>query len=141
VRLPYPAVQVELDRKRPLRLTFRAYEAILQQTEVDLFAPGGLQKLDTRHLAITICEMLRHQDAPEPLLTLDQVKELIYVGNLGRVLAAMYTACGVDMPQVEPEEGSEDDPLTEQRESARRLPSKSSGWWGNLWRWGRAGGN
>lgn len=132
MRLPYPAVPVELDRPRTLRLTFGAYLEVKESAGVDLFAPRGLTEMEERHIPDVLAALLRHEDEA---VTAEGVAEWLTPETYRPAVVALWAALGNDLPP--PKEG--DGPFVGRGSEPNRSPSKPSGRRRfRFWGWSRA---
>ena len=104
---PYDLVTVELDRPRRLKLSWGAMRRIKDQTGFDIRQPkeGAPWDTDTM-LPVVLCEALRHED---PEITVEQVEDMIHIGNMAAVVAAFFACVGLDSgaPTAPQQEGAE----------------------------------
>lgn len=116
---PVTPVMIELDRPRPLLLTFRGMKAFEDATGGSLLVPGAWSETTSRELRALLWACLLHD---EPTMTLEQAGAMVMPGDIQTVTDAVLLACerSVSEPDAERDE-DEGEPGEESRITWLRL--------------------
>lgn len=95
-------ISIFLDKERHLKMTFGALIAFKEKTGKDLRKKEDFELFfktdDLKEYCILIWALLRHEDKT---LTIEQVEDLLYIGNASDVRQKLFELWGVSKEQKE----------------------------------------
>jgi len=97
-----PTVKITLDRERSLHYNLNALESFQEATGKNLFDEKTVKQIQEsitpRDIKALLWAGLIHEDK---MLTLEQVGEMVHVGNIRAISAELFKAYSAVMPEVD----------------------------------------